>query len=222
MALMIALAVAAGGDAQPPGKKGGGFGKGFGGGLTAEQIVERIMAFDKNGDGKITKEELPERMQHLIALGDTNKDGALDKEEVVQLANLLQSVAGLAGPAGPGGFGAKGGPFGAGFAAKGAFLQQAVDDLNLTGTAKEKATALVKAHQEKVRKFQDQAHADLLRQMKEVLSEEDYKAFKAATDRPPGALFGPPPFAPPNLQNLEKSLEQIQKDLDDLRRKIQK
>ena len=68
--------------AQPPDKapdQRGGPPRGFGGrggprgafppGLTVDQIVERIMAFDKNKDGKVTKDELPERMQDLIAKG---------------------------------------------------------------------------------------------------------------------------------------------------------
>src|SRR5260370_3505292 len=55
-------------------------------GLSVDAIVERIMSFDKNKDGKITKDELPERMQFLIEKGDTNKDGALDKDEIKKLS----------------------------------------------------------------------------------------------------------------------------------------
>src|SRR5262249_52114855 len=116
--------------------KGKGFGKGgfggFGKGLTEEDMIERLMAFDKNKDGKITKDELPERMQGLIARGDTNKDGALDKDEIKKLASTLtrddfvgdfggrgrpegKGQGGVGGPvAGKGGFGGpvggKGGP----------------------------------------------------------------------------------------------------------------
>jgi cytochrome c peroxidase len=57
--------------------------------IAVDEVVARIMAYDANKDGKISKEELPERMQHLIALGDTNKDGALDKDEVKKLASKL-------------------------------------------------------------------------------------------------------------------------------------
>jgi cytochrome c peroxidase len=67
----------------------GGRGGRFPAGLTVEQIVERIMAYDKNQDGKVTRDELPERMQHLIEKGDTNKDGALDKDEIKELATKL-------------------------------------------------------------------------------------------------------------------------------------
>src|SRR5205807_7056903 len=87
---------------RPPGFAAGrgGRGAGFFGnrGLTADQIVERIMSFDKNKDGKVTKDELPERMQDLIAKGDANKDGALDNAEIKKLATDLARN----GPSGPG------------------------------------------------------------------------------------------------------------------------
>src|SRR5262249_53897374 len=94
LALLATLALVAAGEAQPPGKgkgkKGGpgkkGGGPGFGRGISEDQIVERLLSFDKNNDGVITKEELPERLQSLIEKGDTNKDGALDKEEIRKLA----------------------------------------------------------------------------------------------------------------------------------------
>jgi hypothetical protein len=211
-ALVMALVAGDGGLAQPPGgkKKGdfGGKGGKKGGSVTVDQIVERIMAFDKNNDGKITKDELPERMQHLIALGDTNKDGALDKQEVQALAEALESLVGLFNAGGPGFGGKGGGPKGA----KGPDLLRVLDDLDLTGATKEKATALVKEHQDKVRKLQ----ADLLVQMKDVLPDEDYKSFKVALDKK-----GPPPFGGPQA-DLQRKLDQLQQDLDELRRDLKK
>ncbi len=83
----LALACTHDGDAQPGkkgrfGKKGGGFRRT----ITADQIVDRILSFDKNDDGKVTAAELPERMQHLVAMGDIDKDGALDRGEISKLA----------------------------------------------------------------------------------------------------------------------------------------
>src|SRR5438270_10154997 len=60
-------------------------------GVPADELVERLMRYDKNGDGKITKDELPERMHYLIELGDTNKDGALDRDEIKALAAKLDA-----------------------------------------------------------------------------------------------------------------------------------
>jgi hypothetical protein len=197
---IAAFAFVAGSDAQPPGKKGfGKKGNPFGPAITVEQIVERIMAHDRNNDGKITMDELPERMQHLIAMGDTNKDGALDKEEVQKLASTLESFLGIAGP----GDGPKGGP-GKGPPGKGGPggpLMRTLDDLNLTGTTRDKASSLIRAHQDKVRRLEEMARTELLVRMKDVLNEEDFKAFKAEADNlPPPKGFGPPPgkgFGPP-------------------------
>ena len=64
-------------------------------------FVERLMSQDANGDGKVTKDELPEPMQRVIERGDANGDGAIDKEEAEKLAAQLGR--GGAGPGGPGG-----------------------------------------------------------------------------------------------------------------------
>jgi EF hand len=170
--------------------------------ISVDDVVERIMAFDKNKDGKVTKDELPERLHHLIARGDTNKDGALDRDEIKKLASTpgdlrfearagprVQDFGGfrVAGRAGPGPGGAGPGP---------GDIEGVVDDLKLSNKKKDQALAAVKAHQENVRKLMDQARAELLQKMKEVLSEEELKDFKAALDRPRSATFisvGPRP-----------------------------
>jgi hypothetical protein len=184
--------------------------------VSVDDIVERIMAFDKNKDGKVTRDELPERMHHLIAQGDTNKDGALDRDEIKKLVTTR-----AAAPGGPGaiGFGVGGGlRVGPGpgrpgpittAAAPGRFgvrgdlrfgpgpgaVEGVVDDLKLSGKKKDQAMAAVKAHQENVRKLMDQARAELLQKMKEILSAEELEDFKAALDRPRGGTVisvGPP------------------------------
>ena len=155
--------------------------------IRVDDIVERIMAFDKNKDGKVTKDELPERMHGLIARGDTNKDGALDRDEIKKLASTAGGRGDVGfriedrGP-GPGGIRTGVGP---GFGD----IEGVVDDLKLSNKKKSQALAVVKAHQENVRKLMDQARAELLQKMKEVLSEEEFKDFKAALDRPRGATF---------------------------------
>jgi hypothetical protein len=184
--------------------------------ISVEDVVARLMAFDKNKDGKLTRDELPERMHHLIALGDANKDGALDRDEVKKLATTLATTPGGPRTAGfgvgggfrvgpgpgrpgpvttataPGRFGVRGDlRFGPGPGA----IEGVVDDLKLSGKKKDQALAAVKAHEENVRKLMDQARAELLQKMKEILSAEELEDFKAALDRPRGATFiniGPP------------------------------
>ncbi len=36
---------------------------------------------DKNGDGKVSREEMPERMRQLLDLGDDNNDNAISRRE---------------------------------------------------------------------------------------------------------------------------------------------
>jgi len=47
------------------------------------------MSTDKDGDGKVTQEELPETMQRMLQRGDTNQDGAIDKAEAEAMANAV-------------------------------------------------------------------------------------------------------------------------------------
>jgi hypothetical protein len=95
-------------ELRPAVGPGGRGGPGFGGG-TPTQILATFMAFDKDGDGKVSKAELPERFQNLMATGDTNKDGFLDKDELTKIAETRASARG-----GTGGRGGRGGPGGGG------------------------------------------------------------------------------------------------------------
>ena len=175
------------------------------GGLGVDDVVARLMAFDKNKDGKITRDELPERMQFLIDLGDTNKDGALDRDEIKKLATSRATSRRRVGPD---------------FAPLG--IERIVDDLKLSGNKKDRAIAAVKAHEEKVRKLTEQARAELLGKMKEILSEDEWKDFKAALDRPTrGATVILGPDATRRL-DAERRIDQLPKEPRDLRREPQR
>ncbi len=56
-----------------------------------EETVKTLMAFDANGDGKLQKSELPERMQGIFERGDTNHDGVLTVEEIRTMARAQAS-----------------------------------------------------------------------------------------------------------------------------------
>ena len=67
-------------------------------------IVTIMMAFDKNGDGKLTKEEITdERLHRLFDRADANKDGVVTKEELMALATVMEAEMGQLGGRGPGG-----------------------------------------------------------------------------------------------------------------------
>ncbi len=170
-------------------------------GLGVDDVVARLMAFDKNKDGKITKDELPERMQFLIDLGDTNKDGALDRDEIKKLAASRATSRRRVGPD---------------FAPHG--IDGIVHDLKLSGKKKDRAMAAVMTHEEKVRKLTEQARAELLRKMKEILSEDEWKDFKAALDRPTGTTVILGPEEATRGLDAERRIDQLPKELRDLRR----
>lgn len=102
-----------GGRGPGPGRDGEG-GRGAGG----DDMLARVLSFDKNKDGKLTKDEIPERMQGMLTRGDTNDDGALDKEELAKIAASFQGRGGQQGGGaegrGPGGRGPDGGAQGRG------------------------------------------------------------------------------------------------------------
>ena len=54
-------------------------------------MIERLVSFDADADGRISRDELPERMQGLVARGDRNADAALDSDEIRALVNAASS-----------------------------------------------------------------------------------------------------------------------------------
>lgn len=73
-----------------------------------EAVITQLMAFDKNNDGKLSRSELPQRLQTLMDRADTNKDGVLDRAELVAISRQRGEAGG--GP----GFGRDRGPEGRG------------------------------------------------------------------------------------------------------------
>jgi Ca2+-binding EF-hand superfamily protein len=73
-------------EAKPPlaGDRPGGANRPAGGGVP--NIKEYLSRLDKNGDGKISKDEAPERMKENFDRLDANKDGNIDAEEFAKAA----------------------------------------------------------------------------------------------------------------------------------------
>ncbi|MFN0108469.1 MAG: EF-hand domain-containing protein [Blastocatellia bacterium] len=67
----------------PGGRRGEGPGPG---GPNPDEMVKQLLEFDKNGDGQLGKDEVPERMHGLFERGDANKDNVLSKDELRKLA----------------------------------------------------------------------------------------------------------------------------------------
>ena len=70
------------------------------------------MQFDKDGDGKLTKDEAPEQMQAFFDRMDTNGDGAVDSAELAEVRRRMEAAGGPGGPDNPSGPGGPGGPGG--------------------------------------------------------------------------------------------------------------
>ena len=143
---------------------------------SADRIVERMMAFDKNHDGKLTRDEVTDpRLLRLFDRADTNHDGVVTKEELSALAKKMVAESGqgrgFQGPGGPDeggdgpggfgppeGFGPPGGGFGGGPRGgppqPGQILPPRLQSqLNLTAAQKKKVAALQKEVDDKLAKI---------------------------------------------------------------------
>ena len=93
-----------GGGGGPGGRRGGG-GRGW--------TLPAFAAMDKNSDGKVTTDELPEQMQRGFSRMDANGDGGIDKAEhqaaVDNMKKMQQQMRQGGGPPGGGAPGAGGG-----------------------------------------------------------------------------------------------------------------
>jgi hypothetical protein len=146
--------------------------------LGADEVVARMMSFDRNRDGKIEPSELPDRMQNLFGRGDTGRDGTLDDAEIRRLATAPTVSMTLAGGrAQPGGY-----TFGdqAGVFSTRTHIDGALNDLMLESPAREQA-------QEIVRKFEEDleftAKADLVKQMEPLMTADQLTAFRTMVER---------------------------------------
>ena len=150
--------------------------------LSANDVIARLMSFDRDRDGKVAVSELPERMHGLVARGDVSGDGALDNAEIRTLA-VAPSQEGRQV------FNSGGYTFGdqVGLSSR-AHVEGAIEDLRLPSARKERAL-------DAARWFMDgletDATADLLNEVKSFLTTEQMGAFKAAVakGRPAAAQF---------------------------------
>ncbi|MSR34756.1 MAG: hypothetical protein EXS12_08200 [Phycisphaerales bacterium] len=61
---------------------------------SADQIAQLLMRGDKNGDRKLSPEEIPPQIKDRFGSIDTNKDGVIDQEELVAFAKTQDKTGG--------------------------------------------------------------------------------------------------------------------------------
>ncbi len=129
-------------------------------------VIDRLLSFDVNADKRVSADELPERMQELVARGDKNADAALDSDEIralvtaasfdrTRLSSRPQLSEGLPG---------------------------VVRDLKLPPSKHERALAIVVDRKPPV-DVNDPSSSALFGEMKALLDDEEYENFVAAATR---------------------------------------
>ena len=149
-----------------------------------DDVVARMMSFDSNHDGVISKSELPERMQPMLTRGDAGLDGTLNAAEIRTLAASGPPVA-----ATERGFGHPGGyTFGdQGETSSRSHIEGALADLRLDEATNDQARSVVTAF---VEALDGDASADLLQDMQKLLTPEQLNDFKTGLDpRAPRRFF---------------------------------
>ena len=140
-----------------------------------DDVVSRMMSFDRNNDGKVEKAELSERMYNLMSRGDADHDGALDRTEILTLATAPAAAATGRGFQGPSGYSFADS---VGLSSR-AHIEGSLEDLRLVGAKKDQAQTIVKAYVDGLEKS---ASADLLNEVGPLLAPQQLTAFKAALE----------------------------------------
>jgi hypothetical protein len=140
--------------------------------VTADEVVARFMTFDGDSDGRIAIGELSERLRPLVARGDTNGDGALDRAEIRELAVTPAPAANRSFP--PSGGYSFGDDVGL---SSSAHIEGALEDLRLTSDTSDRALPIVRSY---VALVEVNAKTELLNQLQPLLSPQQLQAVTTA------------------------------------------
>jgi hypothetical protein len=138
-----------------------------------DDVVFRLMSFDRNNDGSIAEDELIDRMRHLVARGDADGSRALDRAEIRTLAGNPPASDPATMP-----FLSPGYAFGSevGLTSR-AHIEGAIDDLRLPADVEVEALARARSF---VDRLEADAQDDLLNTMEGVLPAARFLDFSAA------------------------------------------
>jgi EF hand len=155
---------------------------------TGGDLVTRMMEFDKDKDGKLTKNEVADKRLHrLFARSDANNDGTVTKEELASLAAKEESKSGGRSF----GFGPPGGRPGGG---PGGFMMMPPrpgEILSPMVQQRLRLSALQKAELASIQKEVDE-------RLEKILNDEQKKQIQEMRQRGPGG-FGPRGGGPPGF-----------------------
>jgi cytochrome c peroxidase len=133
-----------------------------------QTMIERFMSFDRNGDHRISRDELPERMQALVARGDKNADADLELEEIRSLFLAARSAQVRPG-------------FGSQTPHSSDGLRGVIQDLKLP--PQKHALALAIVSRPHLVRTVDLTNNELNGEMRSLLDDEEYENFAAAAAR---------------------------------------
>ncbi len=136
--------------------------------VNPDQVVARLMSFDRNRDGRVAIAELSERMEGLVARADRDSDGALDASEIRALAAAPRQFVRTGGQYG----------FGDTFGGQSSrnHIENTIDDLRLAPQASEEAKRVVSAFADE---FEGAANANLRKALTPLLTEAQLSQFEA-------------------------------------------
>ena len=132
--------------------------------LDPAAVLDRILSFDANADNRISRDELPERMEGLVSRGDRNQDGFLTANEIAPLVDIPVSEPQR--------------PFSV-IRREPGRLADIIADLKLPPALHSRALEIVN-RPKRADHFVD---LDFRSEMKELLDAEDYDNYIAAADR---------------------------------------
>lgn len=154
--------------------------------VSADDVIARLLQFDRNNDFKIEMDELPERMRTLVVRGDRTDDLMLNISEIRRLTSLRPEVGfGFRGPESA--TYVFGDPFGT-FSSR-THIDNTIEDLKLepeaTAAAKRVASAFADELEAKALALDEARRAALAERLKSILTDEENENFRAALARRP-------------------------------------